>query len=191
MSTIITGAIIENGPADRAQFMALLALAQYANPEGECFPKIETLEGYARMSERSLRRALESLEADGWIERTRERRRSGAFRNYTYRINREKLKVPVRRNLTNSAKTTGQNDRSPQAKMSCGLATGQNGRSNNKSHREQRPTGQTPQIAVEASTLTPFQQKQLREGNDVLINGQLIAGNTLLHTALKSQLRNA
>lgn len=49
--------------------LLLLALADFANDEGECWPALSTLGRKARMTERHVRRVLRELEAAGEIER--------------------------------------------------------------------------------------------------------------------------
>lgn len=48
--------------------LLLLALADYANDAGECWPAVETVARKARLTERHARRILRELEAEGEIE---------------------------------------------------------------------------------------------------------------------------
>lgn len=58
-------------PAAKA---VLLLLASYADEAYECFPKHEHIASVLEMSERTVQRAMDKLDDDGWIERRRARR---------------------------------------------------------------------------------------------------------------------
>lgn len=59
-----------NGPEDRSELLVLLALADFANDIGECWPSVSSIAAKARMDERSARRILRKLEAKGWLKVT-------------------------------------------------------------------------------------------------------------------------
>jgi hypothetical protein len=70
-------AVWEHGPEDRAQLLLMLALADFANDAGECWPSINSLATKARMVPRTVIRSLKALESDGWLSvlrKTREHR---------------------------------------------------------------------------------------------------------------------
>lgn len=68
MSIKIMSQIWEHGPEDKTQLLLLLALSDYANDAGECWPSIASLCKKTRASERTVRRQLRALEEDGWLE---------------------------------------------------------------------------------------------------------------------------
>ena len=69
------------GPTKR---LVLLALADNANDEGECWPSVATLSRKTGLCERAVRTSLRQLEADGWISTLVNGGRRGANR---YAIN--------------------------------------------------------------------------------------------------------
>lgn len=60
-------AAIEDGPASQADTMVLIALADFADKEGRCWPSMATIAKKARMSERGARNCVQRLIADGWL----------------------------------------------------------------------------------------------------------------------------
>lgn len=67
MAIRIISQVWETGPAGQSECFVLLALADYANDEGECWPSIEGIARKCRLSERGVRKILRRLEEDGWI----------------------------------------------------------------------------------------------------------------------------
>lgn len=53
------------------ELLTALALADFANDEGECFPFIETIAKKARLSVRQVQRNIQHFESDGFLEITR------------------------------------------------------------------------------------------------------------------------
>lgn len=67
MSILISSKVWKNGPEKQAQLLVMLALADFANDEGICWPSMETLARKVRMTERGTRKIVAKLKADGWI----------------------------------------------------------------------------------------------------------------------------
>lgn len=57
--------IWESGPEDRGELLVLLALADFANDKGECWPSVATIAQKARMTPRSVQRICQELVAQG------------------------------------------------------------------------------------------------------------------------------
>ena len=76
----------ENGPQNKTQLLILLALADFANDEGRCWPSMATIAKKARITDRGARKAVRQLEADGWLE---VRTGSGRHRCNVYTVNTE------------------------------------------------------------------------------------------------------
>ena len=68
MSIEIMSYIWKNGPQNQSETIVLLALADYANDEGECWPSINGLMQKSRLSERGVQQILRRLEGQGWLE---------------------------------------------------------------------------------------------------------------------------
>lgn len=60
-------AIWDGGPKGSTLRFVLIALADNANDEGECWPSICTIARKTGLCERAVRQALRQLEADGWL----------------------------------------------------------------------------------------------------------------------------
>lgn len=67
MSIKLMSAIWDNGPDKQAERFVLLALADYANDKGECWPSVVTVAKKTCLSERGVRLVLRALEAGGWL----------------------------------------------------------------------------------------------------------------------------
>lgn len=68
MSIRIMASIWENGPEDRNELLVLLALSDFANDEGECWPSMVGVAEKARMTERGAQKIVRRLEETGWLE---------------------------------------------------------------------------------------------------------------------------
>ena len=67
MSIKIMSRVWESGPEKQADRFVLLAIADYANDEGECWPSIAGICRKTCMSERGVQTIIRRLEADGWL----------------------------------------------------------------------------------------------------------------------------
>ncbi len=67
MSIKIMSAVWEFGPPKQAERFVLLALADYANDDGECWPSIAGIQRKTCMSERGVQTIIRRLEVDGWV----------------------------------------------------------------------------------------------------------------------------
>lgn len=77
MSIKIMSQVWENGPDDRGELLVMLALADFADDRGRCWPSIATIARRARMTPRSAQRILRKLEADGSVQINTGSARSG------------------------------------------------------------------------------------------------------------------
>ena len=60
-------AIWENGPEKQAERFVLLALADFANDAGECWPSVAGIAKKTCLSERGVRQIIRALEDGGWL----------------------------------------------------------------------------------------------------------------------------
>ena len=67
MSIRIMSAIWEHAPYDGGTLITLLALGDYANDEGECWPNVRSIARKARLGERQTHNILRDLKNDGVI----------------------------------------------------------------------------------------------------------------------------
>jgi hypothetical protein len=67
MSIKVMSWVWENGPEQQSARFVLLALADFANDAGECWPSIDGIARKVCMSDRGVQKVLRQLEADGWI----------------------------------------------------------------------------------------------------------------------------
>lgn len=82
----------DNGPQKQGPLLVMLALADYANDAGECWPSIKSIAEKARMTERGVQRILRELEAEKWIETDHGNGRHGCNK---YRINPDPRYTPT------------------------------------------------------------------------------------------------
>lgn len=61
MSIRIMSQVWENGPANRSELLVMLALADFANDEGECWPAVGTIAKKVRMTERGVQKIVGRL----------------------------------------------------------------------------------------------------------------------------------
>ena len=58
----------EHGPADKAEVLVLLAIADYCNDDGECWPSVASIARKARMTERGVQKICARLSETGWLQ---------------------------------------------------------------------------------------------------------------------------
>lgn len=68
MSIRIMSQVWESGPEDRGELLVMLALADFADDRGRCWPSIATIAKRARMTTRSAQRILRKLQDDGAVK---------------------------------------------------------------------------------------------------------------------------
>ena len=106
----------------------LVAVADFADAEGRAFPGVDTLAVMTGQDERSVRRHLEALEAEGYLKRVERRRRNGS------RTTDELWLQAPETALRPEPPATGQSARLPrtagQSARLSGSATGQSVHSN-------------------------------------------------------------
>lgn len=69
MSIKIMSAVWENGPQEQSLRFVLLALADYANDDGECWPSVGSVAKKTCLTERGVRKIIGRLEEGGWVEK--------------------------------------------------------------------------------------------------------------------------
>lgn len=68
MSIFVTSQVWRNAPVEGSALLVLLALADFADDEGVCWPAIGTIADKARISERSAQRSIRKMAEEGLIE---------------------------------------------------------------------------------------------------------------------------
>ena len=68
MSIRIMSKIWEDGPKSQSERFVLLALADYANDDGECWPSIAGISRKTCLTERGVRQIIRRLQQDGWLD---------------------------------------------------------------------------------------------------------------------------
>lgn len=72
----------EHGPRDGTDALVLLALADFADDAGRCYPSMRTIAGKARMTVRGAQKVIRRLEADGWVSVSTGNGRHGCNKYY-------------------------------------------------------------------------------------------------------------
>jgi hypothetical protein len=67
MSIKVMSWVWEHGPDGPGELLVLLALANFADDDGACWPSIARVAHLARMSERNARRVIRKLELGGYL----------------------------------------------------------------------------------------------------------------------------
>lgn len=67
MSVKVMSAIWDHGPEKQADRFVLLALADFANDDGECWPSVKTVSRKVCMTERGVQKIVQRLESEGWL----------------------------------------------------------------------------------------------------------------------------
>jgi hypothetical protein len=68
MSIKIMSMIWDKGPESQSERFVLLALADYANDDGECWPSIDGVARKTCLTDRGIRKIMRRLEETGWLE---------------------------------------------------------------------------------------------------------------------------
>lgn len=68
MSIKVMSWVWENGPSDPVERLVLLALADFADDHGNCYPSMVGIGAKACVTERGARGIVRRLEADGWVK---------------------------------------------------------------------------------------------------------------------------
>lgn len=58
----------DDGPQDKSEVLILLALADFCNDAGECWPSVSSIARKARMTERGAQKIIARLVDAGWVE---------------------------------------------------------------------------------------------------------------------------
>lgn len=72
--------------AKAATKLVLLALADHANPDGECWPSMKRIAERSDISPRHVSRAINELVDLGLVEKANRRRHAGQYRGWDYRL---------------------------------------------------------------------------------------------------------
>jgi hypothetical protein len=67
MSIKIMSMVWDVGPPDKAEILVLLAIADYCNDAGECWPSVASIAQKARMTERGVQKICARLCDTGWL----------------------------------------------------------------------------------------------------------------------------
>lgn len=89
MSVRVMSWVWEHGPADQTELLVLLALADFSDDAGRCFPSMASIARKARFTERGARGVVRRLEAAGWLTVQVNGGRGGANRYQIARANPE------------------------------------------------------------------------------------------------------
>jgi hypothetical protein len=67
MSIKIMSLVWDTGPSDKSEILVLLALADFCNDDGECWPSVAGIARKARMTERGVQKIIARLVDVGWV----------------------------------------------------------------------------------------------------------------------------
>lgn len=67
MSILVMSVVWKHAPVDQGQLLVLLALADFADDDGWCYPSVDTLAAKSRMAGRSVQRAIRAMQEAGFL----------------------------------------------------------------------------------------------------------------------------
>lgn len=114
-------------PISATEKVVLLALADHANDCGECWPSVSLLMQRAYVGERTVQRALQSLENSGFIARERRQRENGSDTSNLYRLMLTKVSQGVSAEISGEQRRAGGVNLAPHPKKEGVTQTGGEG----------------------------------------------------------------
>lgn len=94
-------------PVSATEKVVLLALADHADNSGLCWPSIALLMQRAHVGERTVQRAVQSLEQGGFLVRERRHRENGSDTSNLYRLRLDRVSQGVSGSVKKSQETSG------------------------------------------------------------------------------------
>lgn len=117
MSVYVLTHVWRNGPNDRSELLVLLALADFADDEGHCWPSIRKVADKARMSERGVQKITRRLCESGFLKVSQGGGRGGSNRYEISMKNPEPYSVntvhPEPHSVNTGAKTPNGSAKTP------------------------------------------------------------------------------
>lgn len=107
MSIKVTNWVWQHGPKAPTDRLVLLALADFCNDAGVCWPSMKLIGAKASLSERGARKVVRRLEKEGWLKAKVGGGRGGASR---YRVEMQKPEAEASNSAANSERQTGNPD---------------------------------------------------------------------------------
>lgn len=114
-------------PISATDKVVLLALADHASDRGECWPSVSLLMQRAYVGERTVQRALQSLEDGGFIIRERRQRENGSDTSNLYRLMLTKVSQGVSAEVSVDQRKSGGVNLAPHPKSGGEGVTGTGG----------------------------------------------------------------
>lgn len=92
MAIEVLALVLKHGPVNNTRKMILVALANYADPEGRCWPSVAKISQMASCSRSSVFAHMNVLCDGGWLQRMPDFRPNGSRKCSKYLINVSRLK---------------------------------------------------------------------------------------------------
>jgi hypothetical protein len=110
MSVRVMSWVWANGPADQGELLVMLALADFCNDDGECWPAMASVARKARLTERGVRKIVRRLEDRGLLSVSIGGGRSSCN---LYRINTENPEHQTRNPVPPEPRSPGTREHKP------------------------------------------------------------------------------
>lgn len=91
MSIKLISAVWDSGPTNLGERMVMLSLADQANDEGYCWPKMKTIAERCCMTRPGVAGIIKRLTEGGWLRVERRMRQNGTFSSNGYWLNAQRL----------------------------------------------------------------------------------------------------
>jgi len=170
MSIKLVLAVRDSGPVDKISFDVLAALADQSNDFGEsCFPSYATLATMTRYCRRTVIRAVQRLEREGWISVQRDQtRKNGSFTANQFKLHLEPLGLARKPNkIASDSQSLPSDSQSPPSDSESPYASD-----------SQSPADTTlttyPSEQAGFPRLSEFQLGRLRRGESFVVQGEVV-----------------
>lgn len=154
MSVRVMSLVWDGYPGGGSELLALLALADWSDDEGRCFPSMASIGRKTRLSEKQARRVVHSLEESGFLRVTGGQAGGGMSRRYQIALDRLTPPADGRAPAGGRAPSDVPNPSRPWE----GTPPTHGRRTISEPSKNHQEVGDTPPVSSKAADTCPYQQ---------------------------------